>query len=86
MQAKVDKGKNIQAPESPPPVGGDVGGWTGNIDAANHVTGRSIYVDDIPVMEGMLFVKVFDSPIAHGTIKKLDFSVAEQMQIGRAHV
>jgi len=32
----------------------------GNIDAAGHVTGRSIYVDDIPVMEGMLFVKVFD--------------------------
>ena len=51
----------------------------GNVDANNHVTGRSVYVDDIPVMEGMLFVKVFDSPIAHGTIKKLDFSVAEQM-------
>ena len=51
----------------------------GNVDANNHVTGRSVYVDDIPVMEGMLFVKVFDSPVAHGTIKKLDFSVAEQM-------
>ena len=52
----------------------------GNIDAANHVTGRSIYVDDIPVMEGMLFVKVFDSPIAHGKITSLDFSAAEQME------
>jgi xanthine dehydrogenase large subunit len=52
----------------------------GNIDAANHVTGRSIYVDDIPVMEGMLFVKVFDSPIAYGKIKSLDFTAAEQME------
>ena len=51
----------------------------GNIDAANHVTGKSIYVDDIPVMEGMLFVKVFDSPIAHGKINNIDFSAAEKI-------
>ncbi len=52
----------------------------GNIDAAGHVTGKSIYVDDIPVMEGMMFVKVFDSPIAHGKIRSLDFSAAAQME------
>ena len=52
----------------------------GNIDASNHVTGRSVYVDDIPVMEGMLFVKVFDSPIAHGIIKNIDYAEAEQME------
>jgi len=52
----------------------------GNIDAAGHVTGRSVYVDDIPVMEGLLFVKVFDSPKAHGIIKRIDFSEAEQME------
>lgn len=52
----------------------------GNIDAANHVTGKSIYVDDIPVMEGILFVKVFDSPVAHGKIKSIDFSEAERME------
>lgn len=51
----------------------------GNIDAAGHVTGRSVYVDDIPVMEGVLFVKVFDSPVAHGVINKLDFTTAEQL-------
>ena len=50
-----------------------------NIDAPNHVTGKSVYVDDIPVMEGMLYVKVFDSPVAHGKIKKLDFTAAEKM-------
>lgn len=52
----------------------------GNIDAANHVTGRSVYVDDIPVMEGMLYVKVFDSPVAHGKIKSIDFAEAGQME------
>lgn len=52
---------------------------TGNIDAAAHVTGKSVYVDDITVMEGMLFVKVFDSPAAHGKITSLDFSAAEQI-------
>lgn len=51
----------------------------GNIDAANHVTGRSVYVDDIPVMEGVLFVKVFDSPVAHGKIRNIEFSNAEQI-------
>ena len=75
------KAKNIQDLLTPPPAGGDLGGrGFGNIDAAGHVTGKSIYVDDIPVMEGMLFVKVFDSPIAHGKITSIDFSAAEQME------
>ena len=56
-----------------------LGDGGGNIDAANHVTGRSVYVDDIPVMEGLLFVKVFDSPVAHGKIKGIDFSAAERI-------
>ncbi len=51
-----------------------------NIDAAGHVTGRSIYVDDVPVMEGTLFAKIFDSPHAHGMIKTIDFSKAEKME------
>ncbi|MFN8307602.1 MAG: molybdopterin cofactor-binding domain-containing protein [Ferruginibacter sp.] len=56
-----------------------LGAEGGNIDAANHVTGRSIYVDDIPVMEGLLCVKVFDSPVAHGKIRKIDVTEAEQL-------
>jgi len=51
-----------------------------NIDAAGHVTGRSIYVDDIPVMEGTLFAKIFDSPHAHGIIKHIDYSKAETVE------
>ena len=49
-----------------------------NIDAANHVTGRSVFVDDIPVREGTLYAKVFGSPVAHGIIKNIDFLKAEQ--------
>ncbi|MFP5040191.1 molybdopterin cofactor-binding domain-containing protein [Parasediminibacterium sp. JCM 36343] len=51
-----------------------------NLDAPMHVTGKSIYTDDIPVMEGTLFVKVFDSPIAHGHIRSIDYSKAEQLE------
>jgi len=69
----MNTGKNIKTLYPPLGDGG------GNIDAANHVTGRSVYVDDIPVMEGVLFVKVFDSPVAHGKIISLDFSAAETM-------
>lgn len=68
----MNAGKNINTLH--PPLGDG-----GNIDAANHVTGRSVYVDDIPVMEGTLFVKVFDSPLAHGKVRKLDFSAAEKL-------
>ncbi|MGB0930242.1 MAG: xanthine dehydrogenase molybdopterin binding subunit [Chitinophagales bacterium] len=50
-----------------------------NIDAFGHVTGTSVYVDDIPVMQGTLFIKVFDSPLAHGIIESLDYSEAEEM-------
>ena len=51
-----------------------------NIDAANHVTGKSVFVDDIPVRQGTLYAKAFGSPIAHGVIKNIDFSRAEQAE------
>lgn len=50
-----------------------------NIEAAAHVSGKSTYVDDIPVMEGAVWVKVFDAPVAHGRIIRLDVREAEQM-------
>ncbi|MDB5197318.1 MAG: molybdopterin-dependent oxidoreductase [Flaviaesturariibacter sp.] len=51
-----------------------------NIDAAGHVTGRSLYLDDIPVMQGTLFAKIFDSKVAHGIIKTIDFAAAEKTE------
>ncbi|WP_207495710.1 xanthine dehydrogenase molybdopterin binding subunit [Aridibaculum aurantiacum] len=51
-----------------------------NIDAAGHVTGRSIYVDDIPAMEGTLYAKIYDSTIAHGYITNINTSAAEKAE------
>ncbi len=51
-----------------------------NIEAAAHVTGKSIYVDDIPVMEGTVWIKVLDARTAHGHITRLDLREAEQME------
>ncbi|MCA0235324.1 MAG: molybdopterin-dependent oxidoreductase [Bacteroidetes bacterium] len=50
-----------------------------NIEAAAHVSGKSTYVDDLPVMEGTLWVKVFDARVAHGHIRRLDITAAAQM-------
>jgi xanthine dehydrogenase large subunit len=50
-----------------------------NIDSKGHVTGKSIYLDDIPTIQGTLFGVVFDSPLAHGTIKRLDCSKALEL-------
>ena len=47
-----------------------------NIDSKGHVTGRSIYLDDIPTVRGTLYGVVFDSPLAHGVINNLDLSKA----------
>jgi xanthine dehydrogenase large subunit len=48
-------------------------------DRGLHVRGESVYVDDIPLRAGTLFAAVFDSPVAHGKIKKLDLSGAAKM-------
>ena len=50
-----------------------------NIDSKNHVTGKSVYVDDIPVQTGTLYGAVFGSPKAHGKIINIDFSEAESL-------
>ena len=47
-----------------------------NIDSTSHVRGESIYLDDIPVVQGTLFACVFDSPVAHGKLKSIDTTEA----------
>jgi xanthine dehydrogenase large subunit len=51
-----------------------------NIDAVGHVTGRSIYTDDHPLLEGTLVAKIYDSPHAHGIIKRLDYTAAASLK------
>ena len=47
-----------------------------NVDSAFHVTGRSIYLDDIPVQQGTLYALPYDAPSAHAHVKNLDLSKA----------
>lgn len=51
-----------------------------NIDTYTHVRGESIYIDDLPVLNGTLYAAVFDSPLAHGKIISLDMAEAEKMK------
>ncbi|MBL7978786.1 MAG: molybdopterin-dependent oxidoreductase [Bacteroidetes Order II. Incertae sedis bacterium] len=48
----------------------------GNPDAIGHVTGRSLYLDDLPVMQETLHLLVLDAPIAHGKITRLETQIA----------
>src|SRR3954471_3584054 len=51
-----------------------------NLDSKSHVRGESIYVDDIPLVQGTLYACVFDSPVAHGKLIGIDTSKAEIAQ------
>lgn len=51
-----------------------------NIDSYTHLRGESVYLDDIPLINGTLFGCVFDSPVAHGTIRRLHIEDASQSE------
>jgi xanthine dehydrogenase large subunit len=48
-----------------------------NIDSEGHVTGKSVFLDDIPEIKGTLHAVVFASSVAHGKILRCDYSEAE---------
>lgn len=48
-----------------------------NIDSYIHTRGESVYLDDIPLLQGTLFAACFDSPVAHGKITAMDTTAAE---------
>ncbi|HMJ45714.1 MAG TPA: molybdopterin cofactor-binding domain-containing protein, partial [Ferruginibacter sp.] len=50
-----------------------------NIDSYTHTRGESIYLDDIPLVNGTLFGAVYGSPVAHGKIISLDLEEASAM-------
>ncbi|MBL0013206.1 MAG: molybdopterin-dependent oxidoreductase [Flavobacterium sp.] len=49
-----------------------------NIDAHNHVKGKSIYLDDIQEMKGTLYALPFDATVAHAKITSIDLHKALQ--------
>ncbi len=51
-----------------------------NIDSKGHVTGKSLYLDDIPIQQGTLHALAVDSPVAHGRVRSLDISEAAKSE------
>jgi xanthine dehydrogenase large subunit len=47
-----------------------------NLDSKSHVRGESVYLDDIPVVQGTLYACVYDSPVAHGKLVSVDIEAA----------
>jgi xanthine dehydrogenase large subunit len=60
------------APPSDPYVGRDVP----HESAATHVTGQSVFLDDVAPLAGELVVGIVPAPVAAGRLKSLDFSAA----------
>lgn len=50
-----------------------------NIDSFTHVRGESLFVDDLITRQDTLYGLVFDSPKAHGIIKHINYTKAEQV-------
>ncbi|MCF6364631.1 MAG: molybdopterin-dependent oxidoreductase [Bacteroidales bacterium] len=50
-----------------------------NTDSKSHLRGESIYLDDIPELQGTLYGLVFDSPVAHAENLRIDYSKAENL-------
>src|SRR6478672_9492893 len=47
--------------------------------ARGHVTGESIFVDDIPAARNELHVDFVGSPVAHGKLKSIEISAAAKL-------
>src|SRR3954469_22499506 len=45
--------------------------------AVTHVTGESVFLDDLPPLAGELLAGIIPSTVAHGRLRKLDFSAAK---------
>ena len=56
-----------------------------NIDSKSHVRGESVYLDDIPIVNGTLYACVFDSPVAHGKLISVN-TLEAQMSAGVVRV
>ncbi|MGJ8744877.1 xanthine dehydrogenase molybdopterin binding subunit [Polaribacter sp.] len=50
-----------------------------NIDSFKHLRGESVFVDDIITRQDTLYGLCFDSPVAHGIIKNVDYLQAEML-------
>jgi xanthine dehydrogenase large subunit len=47
--------------------------------AVTHVTGESMFIDDMPPLSGELLAGIVPSPLAHGKVRRLDVSAAAKL-------
>ena len=47
--------------------------------APGHVSGKSLFIDDLPPLHGELLVGIYPSPVAHGRIKSIDLTEAKKL-------
>ena len=57
-----------------------VGRSTPHESARAHVTGRAVYLDDLPPFRNELLVEFVGSPLAHARIVALDVTAAAQVE------
>jgi xanthine dehydrogenase large subunit len=50
-----------------------------NMDSKGHVTGKSLYVDDLREQQGTLYAVLITSPVSSGIIKNIDVSIVENV-------
>ncbi|MFA5625605.1 MAG: xanthine dehydrogenase molybdopterin binding subunit [Bradymonadales bacterium] len=48
--------------------------------AWKHITGRAVFIDDMPDAKDQLVAQIFASPVARGRIKRLDFTKARAVK------
>jgi len=48
-----------------------------NTDSKSHLQGKSVYIDDIPEIQGTLYGLVYDSPVAHAKNLTINYQKAE---------
>jgi len=48
--------------------------------ARGHVTGQSLFIDDMPFARNELLVDFLGSPVAHGVIESLDLEAARKVE------
>ena len=47
--------------------------------AIGHVSGKSVFIDDVPPVHGEVLVGFYGSPVAHGRVGAIDLSAAREV-------
>jgi xanthine dehydrogenase large subunit len=68
------RGPPMKASAPMPPAASLIGAGVAHDSAALHVTGEARYTDDLPEPKGTLHAAIGVSPVAHGTLRRIDLA------------